>query len=121
MLKRDRENIYPRMTPQERSAMELAIAEETAGMAQNIAAIGPAVARLESERRTFAALVAELRAAREAAGISLSEMATRTGIQKSALSRLENSKAPNPTLSTLQRYAAAIDMTLNVSLQPSRN
>ena len=36
---------------------------------------------------------------------------------KSALSRLENSKAPNPTLAYLQRYAEAIGCRLAVSLE----
>lgn len=49
---------------------------------------------------------------------ALTELEARTGIRKSVLSRLENSKAPIPTLATLQRYAFAIGVPLEVSLQP---
>jgi transcriptional regulator with XRE-family HTH domain len=41
----------------------------------------------------------------------------RTGVRKSALSRLENSKAPNPTLASLQRYAEALDTRICVTLE----
>jgi DNA-binding phage protein len=117
MLTPEHNQTYPKMTADERAAMELAIAEESAGKVANIAAAAPVVARLEAERAGLVTLVAQLKSGRQAAGVSLSEMETRTGIQKSALSRLENSKAPNPTLLTLQRYAKAIGMTLDVSVK----
>jgi DNA-binding XRE family transcriptional regulator len=63
-------------------------------------------------------LFAALRAARKAAGLSLDELARRSGIGKPALSRLENGKAPNPTLDTLWRYAAAVGRRLTWSLGP---
>ncbi len=62
------------------------------------------------------AIVRQLREAREAAGVSLAELEQRTGIRKSVLSRLENSKAPNPTLATLQRYSAAVGKRVAFSL-----
>ncbi len=49
-----------------------------------------------------------LKAEREKAGLSLAALAKRTGIDKAALSRLENGKQPNPTMATLSRYAAAL-------------
>ena len=67
----------------------------------------PVAQRLKDERKVFAGLVAKLRMARGKAGVSLSELESRTGITKSSLSRLENSAAPNPTLITLHRYASA--------------
>jgi transcriptional regulator with XRE-family HTH domain len=63
-----------------------------------------------------AQIVRRLREAREAARVSLAEMEARTGIRRSALSRLENSKAPNPTLASLQRYAHALGKELVVSI-----
>jgi transcriptional regulator with XRE-family HTH domain len=60
-----------------------------------------------------------LREAREAENVSLAELEKRTGIRKSALSRLENSNAPNPTLATLQRYAEALGKRLAVSVDDS--
>src|SRR5262249_49324590 len=49
-----------------------------------------------------------LRKAREQAGLSLADMAERTGIDKAALSRIETGQHPNPTVSTLCRYARAL-------------
>ncbi len=49
-----------------------------------------------------------LRKAREAAGLSLADVAERTGIDKAALSRIETGQHPNPTVSTLCRYAHAL-------------
>ena len=42
-----------------------------------------------------------LKAAREAAGLSLADVAERTGIDKGALSRIETGQHLNPTISTL--------------------
>lgn len=58
----------------------------------------------------------KLREAREAAGLSLAEMAERTGIDKSALSRLETGGNANPTIETLSRYAAAVGKSLRWTL-----
>src|ERR671912_2039215 len=46
-------------------------------------------------------LVKQLRAAREAAGLSLADVAGRTGMDKGFLSRLETGKQANPTMDTL--------------------
>ncbi|AWM40970.1 helix-turn-helix protein [Gemmata obscuriglobus] len=64
----------------------------------------------------MAALV-ELKKAREAAGLSLADVAERSGIDKAALGRLENGVHDNPTVDTLARYAAAIGKRLVWSLQ----
>src|SRR5215469_783516 len=48
--------------------------------------------------------VAELKKAREAAGLSLAQVAERSGIDKAALSRLETGRQINPTVATLARY-----------------
>ncbi len=118
MLKKDADAEYPKMTAEQRRDFERAVAEENAGKAENVTAAKPVAEKLLRERKKIAELVAMLREAREADGVSLSEMEQRTGIRKSALSRLENSKTPNPTLVTLQRYAAAIGMKLDHSLIP---
>lgn len=49
-----------------------------------------------------------LRQERERQGMSLADVADRTGIDKSALSKLETGKQMNPTLDTLYRYAEAL-------------
>ena len=100
------------MTAEQRGAYQRAVAEEMATKSENMAAASAVAKRLKDERKIIAELVAKLRQAREQAGVSLSEMESRTGITKSSLSRLENSTAPNPTLITLNRYATAIGVTL---------
>ncbi len=110
------EKRYPKMTAEQRLDFERAVAEENAGRTGNVAAAKPVAEKLLLERKVIAEFVATLREARETAGVSLSEMEKRTGIRKSALSRLENSASPNPTLVTLNRYAAAIGMKLDHSL-----
>jgi len=52
-------------------------------------------------------LLQSLRASREAAGLSLSDLAETTGMDKAALSRLETGQS-NPTVDTLGRYAQAL-------------
>lgn len=54
----------------------------------------------------------DLKKAREADGLSLADVAERSGIDKAALSRLENGVHDNPTVETLMRYAAALGKKL---------
>jgi transcriptional regulator with XRE-family HTH domain len=49
--------------------------------------------------------------------LSLADVAERSGIDKAALSRLENGVHDNPTVETLARYAAALGKKLTWSLQ----
>src|SRR5687768_2340429 len=46
---------------------------------------------------------------RKRSGISISDVAERSGLDRAVVSRLENGKQDNPTVATLMRYAAAID------------
>ena len=55
--------------------------------------------------------------ARESAGLSLDDVASRSGIDKAQLSRLENGKVHDPRSSTLARYARAIGKRLAWSLE----
>jgi hypothetical protein len=57
-----------------------------------------------------------LKTERVAQGLSLSDIETRTGIAKSALSKLENDLDSNPTVTTLTRYAEALGKRLRISL-----
>ena len=59
----------------------------------------------------------DLKKAREAAGLSLADVAAKSGIDKAALSRLENGVHDNPTVETLMRYATAVGKQLTWSLQ----
>ena len=64
------------------------------------------------------AIVAKLRSQRELQGLSLSDVAKRTGMARSNLCRLENNGA-NVKLETLQRYAAALDCELVIEIRES--
>ena len=66
---------------------------------------------------TTARFIGGLRQRREEAGLSLTDVAERSGIDKASLSRLENGWYPNPTLNTLARYARAIGKRLVLDLE----
>ena len=61
-------------------------------------------------------LLKQLRAARDKSGLSLGDMTRATGMDRSAICKLENGRRPNPTIDTLARYAAAVGKRLVVSL-----
>ena len=61
-------------------------------------------------------LLVQLKAAREAKGLSLSDLTDLTGMDRSALSKLETGQRANPTVETLVRYAEAVGKRLVVSL-----
>ena len=61
-------------------------------------------------------LLMQLKAAREAKGLSLSDLTELTGMDRSALSKLETGQRANPTVETLVRYAEAVGKRLVVSL-----
>jgi len=62
--------------------------------------------------QTFAAL----KALRESEGLSISEMADRTGMDHAMISLLENGQIGNPTISSISRYAQALGKRVVVSL-----
>jgi len=61
-------------------------------------------------------LLKELRGARDKSGVSLGELARRTGMDRSAIAKLENGRRLNPTIETLSRYAEAVGKRLVISL-----
>jgi predicted transcriptional regulator len=65
-------------------------------------------------------LCAQLKAAREAKGLSLADVTELTGMDRSALSKLETGQRVNPTVETLVRYAEALGMRLVVSLTDAK-
>ena len=60
-------------------------------------------------------LAAQLRRLREEQGLSLTDVSERSGLTRSAISRLENGWNANPTLDTLFRYAAAVGAHVSLS------
>ncbi len=49
-----------------------------------------------------------LKRERQRRGLSIGDVAQRSGLDRAVISRLENGKQDNPTVATLMRYAAAI-------------
>lgn len=101
-----------RLTPEEAAkyrTIRQQIAEElpelTARHCQRLAALDQ-----------LAELLRQLKAAREERGLSLADLTELTGMDRSALSKLETGQRPNPTLETLVRYAEAVGKHLVVSL-----
>lgn len=61
-------------------------------------------------------LLQQLKAAREEKGLSLADLTELTGMDRSALSKLETGQRANPTVETLVRYAEAVGKRLVVTL-----
>jgi DNA-binding XRE family transcriptional regulator len=58
-----------------------------------------------------------LRRERERQGLSLTDMAERTGIDRATISKLETGKLANPTIGTLRIYAKALGRRLAWTLE----
>jgi len=71
------------------------------------------------ELQALGSVVKQLRQARLDRGLSLADVAARSGMDRSQLSRLENDPHPNPTLSTLSRLASAIGVELTIGIRNS--
>lgn len=65
-------------------------------------------AEFDARQECFRDAVAAIKQAREQQGLSLTETALRSGIDKGNLSKLENGITTSCTIETLQRYAAAV-------------
>ena len=65
-----------------------------------------------AELRELAEVFPELKKAREEQGLSLADLQERTGIDRSALSKLETGQRANFTLDTALRYADAVGKRL---------
>ena len=63
--------------------------------------------------------VAQLKKAREQAGLTLAQIAERTGLAPESLSRLETGALPNPTWRTLGLVAHAVGMRPVLSAEPA--
>lgn len=75
--------------------------------------------RVKARAEVMRALAATLKSEREKRGLSLADVASRSGIDKAALSRFENAANLNPQLDTLLRYAEAIGAELNIDIKPA--
>jgi ribosome-binding protein aMBF1 (putative translation factor) len=64
-------------------------------------------------------LLDQLRQERKRQGLSLSQLAKRTGLDKAVLSRLENGHVPFPSLVTIDSYAAGLGKCVRYHLEAS--
>jgi ribosome-binding protein aMBF1 (putative translation factor) len=74
---------------------------------------------LEADR-TLQTLVADLVAARTAAGMTQEEVAARMSTTKSVVSRLESGMRTRPTLSTIEKYALAVGALVEIRVRTRR-
>src|ERR1700761_8163516 len=108
------------LTPEQRAAMEARRAErETPEYQEDLAR------DIDAYRREYppvgdpelVAALAGLRRERERQGLSLTDMAERTGIDRATISKLETGKLANPTIGTLRTYARALGRRLTWTLE----
>ncbi len=71
----------------------------------------------QSEFLMVLELAAELKRARKDRRLSLADVARRSGIDKAALSRIENGQNTNPTIGTLETIARSIGARLQFRLE----
>ena len=69
-----------------------------------------------SARHQVWQLADQLKSARMEKGLSLADLTELTGMDRSAISKLETGQRANPTLDTLVRYAQAVGRRLVVKL-----
>jgi DNA-binding XRE family transcriptional regulator len=90
-------------------------AEKYARIRRQIESEKPEILERAKAYRAVTELVQTLKAARDAAGLSLADVRDRTGIDRGALSRLETGVRENPSIETLVRYAEAVGCRLIVA------
>jgi len=83
---------------------------------------GPPSPRMSGEPIKFylglRSVVGSIKSFREKAGLTLAEVASKSGIAEETLCRLETGAATNPTWKTLGDYASAVGMRLELNAVP---
>jgi len=103
-----RERFRGRPGPAELEAMGEITAEDADRMRATIATGPP--------RSPLRDLARDLRAERERQGLSLTDIAARSGIDRAAIHKIEIMVNKNPTMDTLERYAAALGKQLTIGV-----
>lgn len=67
----------------------------------------------------LARLGGSLRECRTALGLSLDDVARDSGVERSALAKLERGSNPNPTVGTLRRVASALGGRIRLEFEPT--
>jgi len=73
----------------------------------------------QGEYLELRAMLGTLKQHRERQGLSLADVAKRSGMDRSAISRLENGVYLNPTVDTLYRYAQAVGADIGFNVRVS--
>ena len=109
------------LPPERRAAFEALRAKANADLA---ALLGPTVEVLDVDRENGApfyfemlACVAQLKKAREAAGLTVAQVAEKSGLATETLRRLETGQVTNPTWKTLGMYAVAVGRKLTLNAE----
>jgi len=113
MTKRNRQTV--RLTSEQRERHAQAIRE----VDSQRAALTREALRHRAERDAMIRAFQALKAERQRRGMSLADVSDVSGIDRSYLSKLENDPAPNPTFSTLVRYADAVGGRIDVIFKPA--
>jgi DNA-binding Xre family transcriptional regulator len=100
------------LTPEEAAKYKAIRAQVTEELPELIARHNERMASLDRLHE----LVRQLKAARLAKGLSLADLTELTGMDRSAVSKLETGQRANPTVETLVRYAEAVGKRVIVSL-----
>jgi DNA-binding XRE family transcriptional regulator len=67
------------------------------------------------------ALIRELLSARQHSGMTQEAVALKIGTTKSAISRLESGSKHAPSITTLRKYAEAVNCELEIKLKPKQH
>jgi ribosome-binding protein aMBF1 (putative translation factor) len=108
------------LTPEQRAAIETRRAERQAPEYRDVLSRDEEAYRQEFPPVVDPELIealAGLRRERERQGLSLTDIAERTGIDRATISKLETGKIGNPTIGTLRTYAKALGRRLAWSLE----
>ncbi len=104
--------IYRDFTPEEKARIDKLRTEAEKDRPKIIETLKAMNATHKSAKQ----VISRLKAERERQGLSLADIQDRTGIARASISTIENSESPNPTIKTLQRYALALGLKLELSV-----
>ena len=117
MAKRRAKRIHRELTAEERQRWERANQAAESRKEDILAKARRIKAARKKVNATVHEAVKALKRERQAQGLSLSDVEKRTGIGRTALSRLENEAELNPTVVTLTRYAEALGKEVVVNFR----
>ena len=93
--------------------------QERPGLEELLADGDAAEVVAQGEYLDLRTMLAALKKCRERRGLSLTDAANRSGMDRAAISRLENGVYVNPTVDTLYRYARAVGAEIGFNVHIS--